>query len=57
MNVNLNRYKIDISFDHTYLRFFFAPTRRTLCKDASSPLFHFFSGEGVVCTQANSNEP
>ena len=54
MNVNLNRYKIEILFDQTYLRFFVAPTGRSLCKDAPSPLLDFFWGEGGVCTQANS---
>ena len=54
MNVKLNRYKIEILFDRTYLRYFFAPTRRSLCKDALSPLPHFFWGDGGVCTQANS---
>ena len=54
MNVNLNRYKIEILFDQTYLRFFFVPTRRSLRKDAPSPNLDFFWGEGGVCTQANS---
>ena len=54
MNVNLNRYKIEILFDQTHLRFFLAPTRRSLCKDAPTPLLEFFEGTGGVCTQANS---
>ena len=48
MNVNLNRYKIHILFDLTYVRFFFAPTRRSLCKDAPLPSPRFFvRGRGV----------
>ena len=46
MNVNLNRYKIDILFDLTYVRFFFARTRRSLCKDAPLPLLDFLWGDG-----------
>ena len=42
MNVNLNRYKIEILFGQTYLRFFFVPTRRSLRKDAPSPNLDFF---------------
>ena len=42
MNVNLNRYKIEILFDQTHLQFFLAPTRRSLCKDDSLPSPRFF---------------